>query len=86
MSASILFRNRDGDEVQISLHPISLALVLAEAIEEVAQKRCRRMGHGEARDGFCERCGNTLPDGGSPYGSWLPDAYRTIRHAKEADR
>lgn len=86
MSVSILFRNRDGDEVQIGLHPISLALLVSEVIEEAATKRCRRTGHGEAKDGHCERCGNTLPDDGSPYRSWLPDAYRTIRRTKEADR
>lgn len=86
MSASIVFRNREGDEVQISLHPISLALVVSELIEEVARNRCSRKGHGDAKDGYCERCGNALPDDGSPFRAWLPDAYRTIRRTKEADQ
>ena len=79
MSARIVFRNRRGGEVEINLHPISLALLVSEVIEESARSRCRRKGHAEANDGFCERCGLSLPDDGSPFRAWLPDAYRTIR-------
>ncbi len=82
MSASILVRNRDGDEVEINLHPISLALVVSELIEETAYKRCRRKGHIEGRDNCCGRCGTSLPDDGPLYRSWLPEAYRTIRHGR----
>jgi hypothetical protein len=67
-----------GDEVLISLHPVSLARLLAEVIEDAAQGWCKRRGHVEGPEGFCHHCGVHLPDD-SPYNSWLPDAYRTIR-------
>jgi hypothetical protein len=80
---SLVIPGRDGAEVRISLHPISLALVVSEVIEDVARKRCRRRGHREDPNdaGHCSRCGNSLPDDGSPYRTWLPDAYRAIRGA-----
>lgn len=85
MSASLVFRNSDGDEVQISLHPISLVKLLAEVIDDAAQAHCRRKGHVDAKgNGYCERCGLSLPDTGGRFGSWLPDAYRTIRRAGES--
>lgn len=70
-----------GDEVRISLHPISLARLVAESIEDATEAWCRRKGHVESGDeqGYCVRCGRSLPDDGSPYGSWMYDAYRTIR-------
>lgn len=57
-------------EVRVSLHPISLALVLAEIIEDTARRRCYRRGHSEPVDGYCGRCGTSLPDYGSPYRSF----------------
>lgn len=78
----------DGDEVRISLHPISLARLLAEAIEDAATTLCRRRGHVETTEpegGWCAHCGTSLPDDGSPYRSWLPDAYRTIRRRGAPD-
>lgn len=82
MSAAIVFRNRNGDEVQISLHPISLVKLLAEVIDDAAEARCRRKGHVDAKgNGYCERCGLSLPDNGTPFRAWMPDAYRTLRRA-----
>lgn len=49
-------------EVRISLHPISLAKLLAECIEDAAETWCRRRGHDELPDGHCARCGRSLPD------------------------
>lgn len=76
------------DEVRISLHPISLALVVAELIEETARRRCRRRGHAAELDGYCERCGLALPDNGTPFGAWFPSVYRSFgaRPTREADR
>lgn len=78
---TVVIPGRAG-EVRISLHPISLALVVAELIEDAANTRCRKRGHRaetvENESRYCTRCGTSLPDSGSPYRSWLPDAYRTI--------
>lgn len=78
---TVVIPGRAG-EVRIGLHPISLALVLAELIEDAATARCRKRGHRaetvENERRCCTRCGTSLPDSGSPYRSWLPDAYRTI--------
>lgn len=73
---SLVIPVQDG-EVRISLHPISLALVLAEVIEEKARRRCLRRGHAKQVEGYCERCGTSLPDDGTPYGSWYPPLYRS---------
>lgn len=82
MSAALVIKSRAGERVEISLHPISLALLAAEVIEDAARGRCRKRGHVEDESGHCERCGTSLPDDGSPFFSWLPDAYRTIRGAR----
>lgn len=74
----------DGGEARISLHPLTLALVLAEVIEEAARHRCRRNGHGatdvsEAGFEHCSRCGTSLPDTDEkPAVSWLPTVYRSF--------
>jgi hypothetical protein len=82
---SLIIPRPDG-EVRISLHPISLALVLAELVEDAANEWCRRRGHSTELDGHCERCGRSLPDNGSPYGAWFPPNYRSWgeRPTKEA--
>jgi hypothetical protein len=75
---------RGGGEARISLHPVSLALVLAEVIEDAARHRCRRSDHGapEVSEGgfeYCSRCGTSLPDTDEkPAMSWLPTVYRSF--------
>jgi hypothetical protein len=81
---ALVLPGRDDEEVWLSLHPISLLLVLAEALEDGGRALCRRRGHtgGETEEGHCPRCGTSLPDRGGPYGSWFPPAYRSIRGGK----
>lgn len=91
MTAAIVLSSRDSeDEVRISLHPISLALLLAEVIEEAARKRCRHTGHGDTSSihdhAHCDRCGASLPDAGRGCRAWHQDAYRAIRPKRRADR
>lgn len=75
---------RGGGEARISLHPLSLALVLAEVIEDAARHRCRRNGHAtphvsEGGWAHCSRCGTSLPDTDEkPAMSWLPTVYRSF--------
>jgi len=86
MFLSILFRNKKGDEVEVSLHPISLVRLAAEMIEEAALVCCRKIGHADSKSaGYCERCGLSLPDDGGQLHSWLPDAYRTIRRKEDTN-
>ena len=82
MSAALVIKNRAGERVEISLHPISLALLAAEVIEDAARGRCRKRGHVEDGSGHCERCGTSLPESDGRCHAWLPDAYRTIRGAR----
>lgn len=70
---------RGDTEVRINLHPISLALMLAEVIEQAAGNACRKRGHRANADGWCRRCGVCLPDNGDFHtGAWLPEAWRSI--------
>lgn len=78
---ALTIRTKAGHEVEVSLHPISLVRLFAEVLDDAANSWCRRVGHVD-HDGHCERCGLFLPDNGTPYGSWLPDAYRTIREVQ----
>lgn len=79
MATSLLLTNKSGDEIKISLHPISLALVVIEVLEDVTRKACSTRGHVEDDAGHCERCGTSLPESGTPYGSWLPTTIRSFR-------
>lgn len=58
---AVIIPTKDG-EARISLHPISLALLLAEVLENGAYRRCRQRGHARDAGGFCECCGTSLPD------------------------
>lgn len=80
---ALKIRTRAGDEIEVNLHPISLAKIAAELIEDAAGRACRRRGHDGQDDEPCKRCGLFLPDNGSPYGAWLAEAYRTIRKKDE---
>lgn len=71
---------RGGDEVRVSLHPISLLMILAEGIEDGTTNLCRRRGHQDVGEGYCSRCGVCLPDD-SPDRSRLAEVYRTIKEA-----
>lgn len=68
-----------GGEARISLHPISLALTLAELVETVAYRRCRHRGHATDVAGYCGRCGTSLPDTSTDdyRGSWHPGVIRS---------
>lgn len=82
---AVVITGRDGSEARISLHPLSLALVLAEVIEDAARGRCRRKGHAapESPNGpefsYCSRCGASLPDtDDTPAFAWFPPLYRSF--------
>ena len=75
---SLIVPTKDG-EVRVSLHPISLALVLVEVVETRARRRCWRKGHVSAGDMYdhCARCGTSLPDPDGDRRSWHPSIYRS---------
>lgn len=75
---AIVIPTSDG-EARISLHPISLALLLAEVMENRAYRSCRRRGHARDMGGHCERCGTSLPDTSTEdyRSSWHPGVIRS---------